>query len=96
MPKSVFNGHGWFLNDDRASGGQKTEDDIIACGHCRKPMKKREWQKQGAWCVACVAPICIHCHKRVAVHGCEVHERQVERALGEAYRLEQNRKVMGL
>ena len=96
MPKSVFNGHGWFLNDDRASGGQKTEDDILSCSHCQKMMRKRNWQQRGAWCVNCVKPICHPCSERMKVHGCEAFAMRVERAIDDNYRREQNRKIMGL
>lgn len=91
-----FDGHGYFMNDDRASGGTKTEDDILNCNHCQKSMKKTMWKMRGGKCFVCDGFLCYDCYSRTRQFGCEVYERQLVQAVDAHYRREQNRKVMGV
>ncbi len=95
--KSIFNGSGYFLNDDRASGGKKVEDDIVGCNHCHKPIKKTDWKMKGGFCTVCDRPLCHSCVERTHRFGCEGPEvLRLERALTELHRREQNAKLLGI
>lgn len=95
--KSIFNGSGYFLNDDRASGGKLAEDDIIACAHTNVAMKKSEWKIHGGMCMVCGKPISAAAVARAQKFGCEGPETmRLERALSELHRREQNAKVLGI
>lgn len=94
----MWTGHGYFLNDDRASGGRKSEDDVILCTHCERPILKHYWQSQaGAFCFSCFAPICEDCGAKMKASGqCEVHERRFRQAIDDNYRREQNARILGI
>jgi predicted nucleic acid-binding Zn ribbon protein len=62
--KSIFAGAGYFWNDDRPSGGELTEDDVIGCSHCQRTMKKTDWRMQGGMCFVCSKPLCLTCFER--------------------------------
>jgi hypothetical protein len=95
--KSIFTGHGYFMNDDRASGGKLAEDDIIACGHSGVAMKKSDWKMHGGLCMVCDKPLSAAAVKRAQTFGCEGPEQlKIERALTELHRREQNAKVLGI
>ena len=102
MTKSIFNGSGYFMNDDRASGGKLSEDDVIACAHvapgCRgAAMKKSEWKLKGGMCLACAKPLCFACYGRATKFGCEGPEdKRIERAANELHHRQQNAKVLGI
>lgn len=97
MTKSIFNGAGYFMNDDRASGGALDEDDIIGCRHCPTPMKKREWKLDGGMCFVCSGPLCVSCTKRAQQFGCQGPEiKRIEQAVNDLHRREQNAKVLGI
>lgn len=53
---------GYYMNDDRNSGGQKAEADIRTCPHCQAVIKMQEWSKATVqnFCMKCMAPTCIH------------------------------------
>lgn len=99
---SIFSGAGYFMNDDRASGGKLAEDDLVGCAHavargCTPTMKKSAWKLQGGMCFVCGKPICIACTARAQKFGCEGPEvARVERAVNDLYRREQNAKVLGI
>jgi hypothetical protein len=96
--KSIFNGQGYFRNDDRASGGKLDEDDLVGCRHCHKPMKKRTWRDAGGWrCYVCDAPLCQRCGQEPAQLRCAgPFELQLERALRDLHRREQNAKILSI
>jgi len=102
MSKSIFNGAGYFMNDDRASGGKLAEDDVIACAHvaapgCTPAMKKSDWKKHGGMCVPCGKPLCPACTKRTMQFGCEGPEpKRIEQAINDRHRQEQNAKLLGI
>ena len=98
MPRSIFNGSGFFLNDDRASGGKLEKDDLLGCGHCSKPVKKHKWVSAGGMCYVCGNPLCFACyeeaHKTKQCKGSQ--EEQIIRAVNETYHKRQNAKILGL
>jgi|GEM_PF-4491314 len=97
MSKSIFNGAGYFKNDDTASGGKLVEDDLLGCGHCPKPMKKHEWREHGGMCFVCQQPLCPHCTARALKFGCEGPEiKRIEQAVNDQYRQQQNEKILGI
>jgi len=97
MTKSIFNGSGYFMNDDRASGGKLAEDDILACAHHGGAMKRSDWKLRGGMCMACAKPICAHCYDRTAKFGCEgPEEKRIAAAVNDLYRRSQNSKVLGI
>lgn len=69
---------GYFMNDDRNSGGKKVEADIRTCPHCEKLIKMQEWKDNGAFCRKCNAPICPQCGDRALTFGCEPFKRQFD------------------
>jgi len=97
MTKSIFHGAGYYLNDNRASGGKKAEDDLFICTHCEQTLLKAVWKQAGGMCTVCAAPICITCYDRTHRFGCEgPMVKKLETAVNEAYRREQNAKVLGI
>lgn len=97
MTKSIFHGHGYFMNDDRASGGKLAEDDIVACAHHNGALKKSQWKLQGGMCMVCAKPLCHACYVRTKKFGCEgPEEKRLERAVNEHYHRSQNAKVLGI
>ena len=53
---------GYTMNDDRNSGGKKTEADIQTCPHCQAVIKMSEWAKAPVqnFCLKCMKPACNH------------------------------------
>lgn len=51
---------GYTMNDDRNSGGRKTEADIQTCPHCQAIIKMDEWAKAPTqnFCLKCMKPAC--------------------------------------
>jgi len=51
---------GYYLNDDRNSGGAKSEADVRTCPHCQAVIKMQEWAKAPVqnFCLKCMAPAC--------------------------------------
>lgn len=104
MPKSRFNGAGYYLSDERASGGPREEADLIGCGHCQKTMVRGNisnpapdtWAVDGGWCSCCDGAVCAACADRMLVHGCENFKAKVERQLDGMYRRQQNAKILGI
>lgn len=95
--RSIFDGHGYFRNDDRASGGKLAEDDVLACAHHGGVLKKSQWRLKGGMCMVCSKPVCFRCYDRAKKLGCEGPEvKRLEAAVNAAYRREQNAKVLGI
>jgi len=99
MKLSIFDQAGYFFNDDRASEGQLSEDDILGCGHFAcggRMMKRSKWKEHGGRCLVCDSFLCSLCYERVKTFGCEVFEREMRRAVENNYRKEQNAKILGI
>lgn len=94
--KSMFNGAGYVMNDNRASGGVLREDDIISCVSCQAAIDKSKWREQGAFCHALGGPICSFCDRCRPLADLEPFEKRFARAIEENYRKEQNAKILGL
>jgi hypothetical protein len=97
---SIFSGAGYFMNDDRASGGKLTEDDILSCAHrieCSGAMKRSQWKLHGGMCLKCNQPLCGKCYERAKRFGCEgPEEKRIEQAVNDMIRRQQNAKVLGI
>jgi len=96
MVKSIYNGAGYLLADDRASGGLRDEQDMLGCNHCQRLMKKPDWKADGGFCHGCDAPVCPQCADRIPYHGCEKFLAMLEGQLEKKYRRDQNAKILGL
>jgi hypothetical protein len=94
--RSIFNGEGYYLNDDRASGGKRVEGAVLGCGHHNGSMAKEDWQRNGGMCFVCGKPICAPCMERTRTFGCEVFEKKLDSALSDLHRREQNAKILGV
>lgn len=95
MPRSIFNGAGYYLSDNSASGGQKVEDNILGCRHCQKLLRKSDLATYG-YCRTCDSVICAHCHRVMLTEGCTPFAKLVDRQLADTYRRQQNAKILGL
>lgn len=94
---SIFTGAGYYMNDDRASGGKMIEDDTLACSHCSQGLRKSHWKMKGGMCFVCSKPLCVRCTGLAQKFGCTGPEvKKLEQAVNEAYRREQNAKVLGV
>lgn len=75
---------GYYVNDNRVSGGKKEEDDVKTCTHCQAILLMRRWKHYGGFCRQCNAPICGRCGERMEVFGCEPFLKKMEREFGMA------------
>lgn len=96
MVRSLYNGMGWLLADDRCSGGERDEADMLGCSHCQRLMKKGDWKNDGGFCHSCDAPVCGRCADRIPKFGCEVFMRKLEGEMEREYRARQNAMLLGL
>lgn len=98
MGRSIFAGAGYVMNDNRASGGTLTEDDILGCVHCQACIDKHNWKKYGEnRCYACDGPVCSICKFDMAAGGgCKNFHKVVERAIEDRVRSDQNAKILGI
>ena len=94
--KSIFDGSGYLMNDDRASGGQLDESDMMGCGHCQRLLKKKLWCDDGGFCHCCWNAICGPCADRMLTRGCENFLAKLESSLEKEYRRNQNVRMLGL
>lgn len=94
--KHRSNGQGYLLNDNRASGGKKEEDDVWTCAHCQKLVLGMKWKLEGGWCHRCMAPVCAGCSDKMLTEGCKPFLKEIEKSLEEAYRARQNARVLGI
>lgn len=55
----IRNGHGYFMKDERASGGQKVEYNVFTCMHCGSAvvMHPERARKRG-YCAHCNGLVC--------------------------------------
>lgn len=94
---SIFSGAGYFMNDDRASGGKLDEDDTLKCSHCPQGLRKSQWKMHGGMCMVCQQPLCPRCTKRAMQFGCDGPEiKKLEAVVNDLYRREQNAKILGI
>lgn len=95
--RSRFNGAGYYLNDDRESGGGKTENDVLTCGHCQAIILRSEWREDGCHCWCCDSAVGVRCGcaARMITRGCENFVRRVEAAIERKYQHEQNARILG-
>jgi len=96
MMRSIFNGTGYLRADDRCSGGQLEEADLVGCKHCLTTMRKSEWQADGGFCHCCDAPVCGPCADQMPKQGCKPFLSELEKSINEAYRREQNARMLGI
>lgn len=96
MIVSQFRRSGYVLNDDRASGGQLIEQDIVCCPHCQATLKVVQWQIEGGWCGRCNAHICVQCAVKMDTEGCVPFVKLVDEALNHQAQDEAYRKALGL
>mgnify|MGYP001616682320 CR=1 FL=1 len=93
---SLFNGSGYYLSDNSASGGKREEDDMLACNHHNGLMLKSVWKKQGGFCMGCGKPLCLPCFERARKFGCEPSIKKFTAEVNESYHREQNAKILGI
>lgn len=94
--KSIFSGAGYLMADERASGGDVREADMLACAHqCGgRLMTKQQWIADGGFrCRQCDKPLCQGCAKSSV---CVPFVELIDRALSEHHRREQNAKALGI
>ena len=48
MSKRQSDGAGYYINDERNSGGGVKERDVVCCPHCERVMFLQDWRKQRA------------------------------------------------
>lgn len=87
--RTLKTGAGYLLNDDRASGGRKTEADVLCCRHCQRTLIGDAWRQDGGWCGRCGAPVCGVCADRMQTRGCEPFLKVVDAQLTTAARRRQ-------
>lgn len=87
---------GYLLNDDRNSGGKKTEADIQTCWHCQVVINMQEWKHDGAFCRGCMHPICGPCGDQMLIYGCVPFIKKIEAFTDAVVKLQQHLKILGL
>lgn len=96
MVKSMLNGMGWRIADNRCSGGVREENDLLGCSHCQKLMERKLWADDGGFCHSCDRPVCGPCADLIPKHGCSTFLKTMEISLEKEYRRSQNAKVLGI
>lgn len=77
---------GFFLNDNRVSGGGILEADTVHCRHCQGVVLMQHRQAQGSfWCYHCQGPVCFN----LACQECKHWKQKVDEQLTRAERLRQ-------
>lgn len=94
--RRYLDGAGYFVNDDRVSGGRLSEDDVLGCAHCQKALKRKIWLNEGGYCSQCDQELCVECATKALTEGCANFKRMVERELAAAYVREQNARIFGI
>ena len=86
---------GYFMNDDRNSGGKKDEADIATCPHCQAVIKLQEWRKDPVqnFCLKCMKPACNH---NPACLDCVPFIQKIERYTDALIKWNQFVKMAGL
>lgn len=94
--RTLANGMGYLLVDNRTSGGRLDEADLFGCNHCDKLMRRQDWREEGGFCHCCARPVCLACAHAMDIGGCVPSMKKLEQAVEQAYRREQNAKILGL
>ena len=99
--KSINDGCGYLINDNRASGGNLEEADVLACNHCQKLLVGKDWRDNGGWCGQCGQPMCAECADLFLKPpdeggGCVPFIKIVEENLDKAYHAKQRAKLLGI
>ena len=77
---------GWYLNDNRVSGGGIFEADTVHCRHCQAALIFRRGEAQGAhWCDHCKGPVCSTPQCVI----CVPWQKKIDEQLNRAERLRQ-------
>lgn len=94
--RSMFSGMGYLLANSGGPRDEKTEADMLACGHCQTAMQRKLWADDGGFCHHCDLPTCGPCSDKQLTEGCANFRRELERALDRAYHRQQFAKVAGI
>jgi hypothetical protein len=94
--RRLFDGQGYFLNDNTCSGGLRIEDDLINCRHCQRSMLRCDWVQEGGFCHRCDAPICSTCADPRLTGECKPIQQQIDEVLNARYHREQNARLLGI
>ena len=94
--RSMLNGMGWRLSDNKCSGGKREENDILGCSHCQALMIRTSWASKGGYCTSCDKPVCQACADLIPRFGCSTFLKTLETSLEKEYRAAQNRIVLGI
>jgi hypothetical protein len=94
--RRYLDGAGYFINDDRCSGGHLSEDDVLGCAHCQKALKRKIWIDNGGYCSQCDWELCVECATKALTEGCANFKRMFEREIEAAYVREQNARILGI
>ena len=108
--RRYLDGAGYFINDDRPSGGRLSEDDVLGCAHCQRVLKRKSWLANGGYCHQCDQELCVECATaaqkdgsqslaapgNIVTAGCANFKRFVDRALADDYRKAQNARILGI
>jgi hypothetical protein len=89
-------GQGYYISDERASGGGVAEADVICCPHCQAVILQSAWKVEGGFCGRCFAPICAVCAAKMDAEGCVPFLKKIDRILEENYRARQNERALGV
>jgi hypothetical protein len=90
------------LNDNRAAGGVKEEQDVGICPHCQKVIRLQQWQVAGTnqrgWCMRCMAPCCGTgpCAEEFMRAGCLPFVKKIDMLLTQEHAKAQFRRLAGL
>lgn len=82
-------GAGYLLDGLSLNASQRTESDMASCTHCQKAIRLQQWQKKGAWCNRCFAPICLRCGKLMQTQGCTPFIKMIEQYAEQMVRFDQ-------
>lgn len=88
--------YGYLSNDNRASGGEHFECDILTCSHCQAVIERIKWEVKGGWCPRCDAHVCHPCAKVMQTEGCLPFRKLVDQHLEAQERRRQLSRAMGL
>ena len=102
LTRRQSDGAGYLFNTSEDT--ETEEADILCCPHCQQVIKLQEWKLdreqgggiKGGYCRQCRAPICPGCTDRMILYGCEPYLKKIDEELERSYRIQQNRKMMGI
>lgn len=79
--KSLHNGEGYLMNDNRASSGKLEEKSVLGCEHCQRLLIGDEWRDDGGFCGRCCAPVCGPCADTMLTEGCTPFTKLLDQRL---------------